>query len=54
MYSHINPQAPCVLAANGGWAADFVGRTEEMDADLAAVLQELERRRPPNAPPVRG
>lgn len=52
MYTHINPQQPCVVSANGGWAADFIGRVEHLDEDLAAVLAELEKRRPAAAPPV--
>jgi hypothetical protein len=52
VYTHINPQQPCVVSANGGWAADFIGRVEHLDEDLAAVLAELEKRRPAAAPPV--
>lgn len=52
MWDHIQPQADCMLAAGGGWAVDFVGRTEHIDDDLAALLRELERRRPAGAPPV--
>lgn len=54
MYAHIEPQQPCVVSANGGWAVDFIGRVEHMDEDLGAVLRELERRRPQDAPPVGG
>lgn len=53
VYTHINPQQPCVVSANGGWAADFIGRVEHLDEDLAAVLAELEKRRPAAAPPIK-
>lgn len=54
VWDHIQPQADCMRAEGGGWAVDFVGRTEHIDDDLAAVLAELERRRPTEAPPVGG
>ncbi|EFN58881.1 hypothetical protein CHLNCDRAFT_140783 [Chlorella variabilis] len=53
VYAHIEPQQPCVVSANGGWAVDFIGRVEHMDEDLGAVLRELERRRPQDAPPIK-
>lgn len=53
MLSHIQPQAHCLRAeGNAGWAVDFIGRTEHLDEDLAAVLAELEQRRPDGAPQV--
>lgn len=53
VYAHIEPQQDCIMTADGGWAADFVGRVEKIDEDLSAVLQEIEKRRIPNAPPVK-
>ncbi|PSC73449.1 hypothetical protein C2E20_3378 [Micractinium conductrix] len=53
VYVHIQPQHPCLVTESGGWAVDFVGRVESIDEDLEAVLQELERRRPPEAPEVK-
>ncbi|KAL4457551.1 hypothetical protein ABPG75_012416 [Micractinium tetrahymenae] len=53
VWDHIQPQADCMLAAGGGWAVDFIRRTEHIDEDLAALLEELELRRPTDAPPVR-
>lgn len=53
VYIHIQPQHECIITESGGWAVDFVGRVEEIDRDLRQVLQELEQRRPPDAPPVR-
>lgn len=52
MYIHVQPQQPCLAAAAGGWAADFIGRVERVDEDIALVLAELERRRPAAARPV--
>ncbi len=52
VWDHIQPQADCMRAADGGWAVDFIGRTEHIDEDLAAVLAELEKRRPTDAPLV--
>ena len=43
----------CLITEGGGWAVDFIGRVEHIDADLQAMLEEIERRRPAEAPPVR-
>ncbi|KAI3432407.1 hypothetical protein D9Q98_003962 [Chlorella vulgaris] len=53
VYIHIQPQHECIITESGSWAVDFVGRVEEIDRDLRQVLQELEQRRPPDAPPVK-
>ncbi|KAL4440666.1 hypothetical protein ABPG77_000375 [Micractinium sp. CCAP 211/92] len=53
VWDHIQPQADCMRAADGGWAVDFIGRTEHIDEDLTAVLAEVDKRRPTDAPPVR-
>jgi hypothetical protein len=43
----------CLVTESGGWAVDFIGRVEHMDEDMQAMLDEIERRRPAEAPPVR-
>ena len=52
MYVHIQPQQQCIVTESGSWAVDFIGRVENIDEDLGAVLAELEKRRPPEAPAV--
>ena len=49
-YHHVLEQAPCLLAPDGGWAADFIGRVEEFDEDIIELLNELEVRRQRDAP----
>ncbi|EFN52333.1 hypothetical protein CHLNCDRAFT_139143 [Chlorella variabilis] len=52
-FTHMQPQMDCMVTEGGGWAVDFIGRVEHMDEDLQAVLDELERRREADVPPVR-
>ncbi|KAI7843963.1 hypothetical protein COHA_002501 [Chlorella ohadii] len=56
VYTHIQPQAECIKAADGGWAVDFIGRMEHIDQDLSLVLELLDQRRPKGVagvPPVK-
>ncbi|PSC67763.1 Sulfotransferase family [Micractinium conductrix] len=48
--SHIHLQAPCVLAADGGLAVDYVVRHADLAADLAAALAAINARRDPGLP----
>ena len=52
-YTHLQPQLDCMLTEGGGWALDYIGRVEHLREDLQEVLDELERRRAPDVPPVR-
>ncbi|PRW56277.1 hypothetical protein C2E21_5166 [Chlorella sorokiniana] len=53
VYTHIQPQAECIKADDGGWAVDFIGRMEHIDQDLSLVLEQLDQRRPKGVPPVK-
>ncbi len=48
--AHIQAQLPCLTTAGGGWALDFLGRVEEIDRDLNAILAVLDARRAPGVP----
>jgi len=49
-YHHVIEQAPCLVGANGGWAADYIGRVENFDEDLVEIVKEVEKRRQQHAP----
>lgn len=34
---HLIPQAPCLVTASGGWAADYVVRIENLAEDMREV-----------------
>ncbi|KAI3432395.1 hypothetical protein D9Q98_003951 [Chlorella vulgaris] len=49
---HLIPQAPCLVTEGGEWAADYVVRMESMQEDMGEVLQQMEKRRAADAPPL--
>lgn len=52
MAAHVHRQAMCMVDRVGGWTVDFIIRTENMDTDLAAAVEEINVRRRPGLPPI--
>ena len=57
-WHHTLEQAGCLVAGgtssgggnSGGWAVDYIARQEYLDADMAEVFAEIDRRRDPALP----
>lgn len=51
-YKHFEPQAQCVLTDTLKPAVDYLGTTETLEEDVSNIIDELNRRKDENLPPL--